>query len=216
MRPVAGDLLIVGCGPAAWPLQVSWPQSLCQRDARSSDCDGCHTARPADSRFLPGQAVSGNVGKFIVAGQAHAFQVLCCAVAAQGELAGVGRRTPICSSASRVLRALQRGEVRGLRALRSACTERTVLYEEARHSGCCNKTSLPSSTTRKRTPRTGRSRLHHRQLLMARSEAPRSLQAAAAFNRCHMITMSTYFSPLRLRKRRRCSACPRRCSSACC
>jgi len=84
---------LLDVGPAAWPLQVSWPQSLCQRAARSSGCGGCHTARPAGLRFPPVQAVPGNAGKFIVAGQAHAFQVFCCArrhtraVAAQGELA---------------------------------------------------------------------------------------------------------------------------------
>ncbi len=59
--------LSLRCGPAAWPLQVSWPLSLCQRGARSLDYDGRHTARPADSRFLPGQAVSGTVDKFFVA-----------------------------------------------------------------------------------------------------------------------------------------------------
>jgi len=89
--------LLSDVGPAAWPLQVSWPHSLCRRDARSSRCDGRHTARPADWRCLPAQAVSGNVGKFIVAGQAHALGGLCCArrhtrtVAAQGEPACVGR-----------------------------------------------------------------------------------------------------------------------------
>jgi len=111
---------LLDVGPAAWPLQVSWPQSLCQRDARSSDCDGCHTARPADSRFLPGQAVSGNAGKFIVAGQAHVFQIICCAVAAQGDPAGVVRRTPICSSASshRAARCSSRPATRGPRSSR--------------------------------------------------------------------------------------------------
>jgi len=92
--------LLLDVGPSAWSLQVSRPQSLCQRDARSANWDGCHMARPADSWFLPGQAVSGSVGKFIVAVQAHALQVLCCArrhtrtVSAQGGRVGVGRRAP--------------------------------------------------------------------------------------------------------------------------
>jgi len=56
------------------------------------------------------------VGKFIVGGRAHAFQVLCCAVAAHGELACVGRRTPTGSSASpyRAHGALRGGAVQRL------------------------------------------------------------------------------------------------------